>query len=822
MTPQALGLAAAEGSARVATMFQQALIAQQQGRAQHAEELCASLLEADPGHCGAWHLRGLLALQGGRADEGIEWLERSVVLDPHQPAAHSNLGNAWLTRGEPQRALASFERALRLKPDYAVALFNRGNALRELGRREEALSSYDEALRLNGSHVAAHNNRGLVLLELGRAGEALSAFEQVVQLDPAFAEGQRNRAAALLKLERPAEALAAYDGLRAVRPQDAEVWCGHGCALLALGRLQDARASFTRSLDLDPTQLDSLINRGHALQLLHRPAAALGDYERALAHSPDALRALNNSGNALLELGNAQAALARYDRALAVAPRDPDTLYNRGAALHALKRYDESAQCYTELLRLAPGHDYALGGLFHLRMDYCSWGDYVSLESQLREALRRDREGVNPRSVLLCDSPQLQLRSAQVFARDKYIEQRSLGPCAVRARAAGERLRVAYVSADFGEHPVSHLLVGVLERHDRKHFEPIGVSLRARNSGPFEQRVRAAFDRFIETGERSDEEVARLLRALEVDVAVDLMGYTQGLRLGIFAHRAAPVQATYLGYAGTTGAPYMDYLIADEVVIPAGEERYFSESVVRLPHCYLPNDDRRPIAPLPTREAAGLPSSGVVLCAFTNAYKINPPVFAVWMRLLREIAGSVLWLRGMGEAARGNLQREAQRCGVASSRLVFAPQVAGMAEHLGRQSLADLYLDTQPYNAHSTACDALWAGVPVLTCAGRSFASRVAASVLRAVGLPELITHTLQEYEAQALELLRAPAKLGELREKLSRQRLTAPLFDTERYTRHLERAYLAMHERAALGAPPAAFNIADADPWPQTAAAQG
>jgi len=807
MKPHTLGLAAAEASVRVATVFQQALLAQQQGRVRHAEALCASVLDADPRHYGAWHMRGLLALEGGRPDEGIEWLERSLALNPDQPAAHSNLGNAWLARGEPQKALSSFEQALRLKADYAGALFNRGNALRILGRLEESLQSYDETLRLNEAHVPALNNRGLALLELGRPADALSAFERAVQLDPAFSGAAHNLAAALLKLERPAEALAAYDRLRAAAPQDAQTWCGRGCALLALRRLREAHESFTRSLELDAEHLDSLVNRGHTLQLLNQPAAALADYERALACAPDTPRALSNSGNALLELGKPQAALARYERALQVAPADPDTLYNRAAALHALKRYEESAQCYAELLRIVPDHDYALGGLFHLCMDYCNWLDYESLAGQLREASCQDRRGVNPRSLLLSDAPELQLRCAEVFAREKYAAQESLGRCGVRARA-GERLRVAYVSADFGEHPVSHLLVGTLERHDRERFEVIGVSLRARSGGGFEQRVRAAFDHFIEVGDRSDEEAARLLRAMEIDVAVDLMGYTQGLRLGIFAHRAAAVQATYLGYAGTLGAPYIDYLIADEVVIPAGEERHFSESVVRLPHCFLPNDDRREIAPPPTRAAAGLPASGTVLCAFTNAYKITPTVFAVWMRLLRQTPGSVLWLRGMGEAARGNLEREAGRCGVERERLVFAPRVAGMAEHLGRQALADLYLDTQPYNAHSTTCDALWAGVPVLTCAGRSFAARVAASALSAVGLPELITHTLEEYEAKALELLREPQRLRGLREKLVRQRPSAPLFDTAAYTRHLERAYLAMHERAVRRDAPVGFNL--------------
>jgi len=811
MKPHTLGLAAAEASVRVATVFQQALLAQQQGRVRHAEALCASVLDADPRHYGAWHMRGLLALEGGRPDEGIEWLERSLALNPDQPAAHSNLGNAWLARGEPQKALSSFEQALRLKADYAGALFNRGNALRILGRLEESLQSYDETLRLNEAHVPALNNRGLALLELGRPADALSAFERAVQLDPAFSGAAHNLAAALLKLERPAEALAAYDRLRAAAPQDAQTWCGRGCALLALRRLREAHESFTRSLELDAEHLDSLVNRGHTLQLLNQPAAALADYERALACAPDTPRALSNSGNALLELGKPQAALARYERALQVAPADPDTLYNRAAALHALKRYEESAQCYAELLRIVPDHDYALGGLFHLCMDYCNWLDYESLAGQLREASCQDRRGVNPRSLLLSDAPELQLRCAEVFAREKYAAQESLGRCGVRARRH-DRLRVAYISADFREHAVAFLLAGALEQHDRERFETIGIALRPEEHSLMGRRLQAAFTRFVSVSGRSDRQVARLLRDLEVDIAVDLMGYTRWSRPGIFAHRGAPVQVSWLGYPGSMGAPYIDYLIADEVVIPAGEERHFSESVVRLPHCFLPNDDRREIAPPPTRAAAGLPASGTVLCAFTNAYKITPTVFAVWMRLLRQTPGSVLWLRGMGEAARGNLEREAGRCGVERERLVFAPRVAGMAEHLGRQALADLYLDTQPYNAHSTTCDALWAGVPVLTCAGRSFAARVAASALSAVGLPELITHTLEEYEAKALELLREPQRLRGLREKLVRQRPSAPLFDTAAYTRHLERAYLAMHERAVRGEPPAAFSLPGGD----------
>jgi protein O-GlcNAc transferase len=397
------------------------------------------------------------------------------------------------------------------------------------------------------------------------------------------------------------------------------------------------------------------------------------------------------------------------------------------------------------------------------------------------------------------DSAAEQLQCARTFAA--YASPPATAPLWKGERYDHDRIRVAYVSTDFREHVVLHLLAPLLEHHDARRFHTVGVSLGGNDESAVAVRARGALGEFVDVTGASDLEAAKRLRELEADIVVDLTGYTQGSRSGVFAHRAAPVQVSYLGYAGTSGAPYMDYLLADEVVIPSGDERYYSERIVRLPHCYLPNDDRREIGPAPTRAQAGLPESGLVLCAFTNAYKINPPVFDVWMKLLREVPRSVLWLRGMGSEARENLLREAQARGVEVERLIFAPHVKGMAEHLGRHRLADLYLDTLPYNAHSTACDALWSGVPVLTCAGRSFASRVAASALTAVGLPELITHSLGEYESRALELAQQPQRLLELRGRLEQQRLSSPLFDTARFCRHLENCFRTMHQQKLSGA---------------------
>ncbi len=372
------------------------------------------------------------------------------------------------------------------------------------------------------------------------------------------------------------------------------------------------------------------------------------------------------------------------------------------------------------------------------------------------------------------------------------------------------RIRIAYVSSDLSDHPVGRLLCSLIEHHDHARFEVIAVALGTDSQASVVgSRLRAAFDVYHEAARLDDASVAALLRQSAVDIAIDLNGYTSGGRPAIFAQRAAPVQVNYLGYAGTLGAPYIDYLIADEIVIPPGAEEWYAERVVRLPHCYLPSDGRRALADSPTRPQAGLPQQGLVWCAFTNHYKINPPVFDVWMRLLAAVPGSVLWLRAGHPVGTQNLRQEASARGIEPDRLIFAPPLTDMAEHLARQRLADLYLDTLPYNAHSTTCDALWAGLPVLTCAGRSFASRVAASALTAVGLPELITSSLAEYEQRALELAREPGRLQALRAHLERQRSTSPLFDCAGYARHLECAYARMHQRRLRGEPPASFAVA-------------
>jgi protein O-GlcNAc transferase len=686
-------------------------------------------------------------------------------------------GNGLLQLNMPLEALECFERALAFVPADASLLNDRGNALQSLQRFPEALASYDGALRSKREFAAAFTNRGNALRALRRFDEALADLDAAVRIKPDFPEALNNR----------------------------------GNVLRDLGRLPEALDNFTAALALRPDFALAECNRGHTLLDLRRPEESLVCFERVLQSVPDAGEALFGRASALLQLRQRlDQALVDFERAADRGIERTEGLVGKASVLAELQRHREAAACLSEALAITPDREYARGSLLYSKLQACDWTGLAAEVSELQSLLQRQQRVTHPLSLLpLIDAPDLQLTSAQTLVEDKYPQNNSLGPWLPRAATKVERrLRVAYVSADFREHPVSRLLVGVLEAHDRERFEILGISLAVGNGGAFEQRVRRAFDRVIDVTARNDREVAQLLREQEIDLAVDLMGFTQGLRPGIFAHRVAPVQVSYLGYAGTSGAPYIDYLLADEVVIPRGRESAYSEQIVRMPHCYLPYDNRLEIAAVPTRLEAGLPERGMVFCAFTAPYKINPEVFGIWMRLLRAVPESVLWLREMAAETRENLEQEAQARGVDPKRLIFAAHVASMEEHLGRHALADLYLDTLPYNAHSTACDALWAGLPVLTWAGNSFASRVAASALMAVGLPELIAHDLADYERLALELAQQPHQLRELREKLARQRLQAPLFDTQRFCRHLEEAYRGMHQRAVSGKAPAGFDV--------------
>jgi predicted O-linked N-acetylglucosamine transferase (SPINDLY family) len=577
--------------------------------------------------------------------------------------------------------------------------------------------------------------------------------------------------------------------------------------LLELKRPGEALASYERALGIKPGYAEALYNRGNALLELKRPGEALASYERALAIKPDYAEALYNRGNVLLQLNRPQEALASYDRALATKPDFAEALNNRGDALLDLGRHEELIENYKTLLSVKPDYDYARGGLLRAQMQCCEWAEYDESTAQTSEDIRSGKRADTPFNFLaVSESAADQLKCSQTFVADKY-------PAAAQPVWRGERyrhdkIRVAYLSADLRDHAVAHLIAGLFEAHDRTRFDIAAISFGPDPNDEMRARLRAAFNRFIDVREKSDQDIALLLRELEIDIAVDLQGFTKHCRPGIVAHRAAPVQVNYLGYPGTMGAPYIDYILGDQHVIPPEHQSYYTEKVVYLPECYQPNDSKRRIAArTPTRAELGLPEEGFVFCCFNNNHKINPPVFDVWARLLNKVQGSVLWLLEDNKIVARNLRQEAERRGIAPRRVIFAPRVK-MEEHLARQRLADLFLDTLPYNAHVTASDALWVGLPVVTRLGGAFAGRVAASLLNAVGLPELIAGSREDYEALALKLAFNRELLADIKARLAQNRATYPLFNTDRFRRHIEAAYVTMWERGQRGEPPAGFAV--------------
>lgn len=749
-----------------------AFIYLQQGRLDDAEKVYQTILQRQPDNADALHFFGVLQAQRHNLVEAAGLIDRALALDPGNAIAHAN----------------------------------RGNVFRMQGRNEDALASYGRALALDPGNMEARINRGDVLLDLGRHEAALADYDSVLVLSPDQREVQIKRCRALAVLRRHEEALAGYDRVLAIRPDDPETLFNRGQMLGALNRHDDAVASYDRALAVKPDSARILNDRGVALGHLQRRMEALDSFDRAVACNPGFAEAHNNRGALLTEMGRHEEALAGYDRALALMPDAAGFLNNRAGLLRVMGLHEGAARDYSRLLELEPGFDQALGHKLHTDLQICSWKDYHADRQRLLGAVRAGKNFLPFTVLVLSDSGAEQLQAARTYAAQKY-------PMAARPLWTGERyrhdrIRVAYLSADFYWHATAVLMVELFERHDKERFEVSAWSFGPDVRDGMRERLQKSFEQFHDVRGMSAYEVAAMMRAREIDIAVDLKGYSKGSRPAIFAQRAVPIQVNYLVYPGTMGADFIDYIIGDEDVIPEGDEVFFSEKVVRLPDSYQVNGARRVnSAKIYGRADAGLPESGFVFCCFNNNYKITPDIFSIWMRLLNRVEGSVLWLLEGNAAASRNLRLEAEARGVRAERLVFAPRMPP-SDHMARQGLADLFLDTLPCNAHTTASDALWAGLPVLTCRGRAFPGRVAASVLRAIGLPELITENLDEYEALAFRLATTPELLADIRARLVRNRATHPLFDADRSRRHIESAYVMMHERYQRGEAPQGFSV--------------
>ncbi len=720
-------------------------------------------------------MRDAIALhQQGRIAEAERGYTDILVQFPNHPGALQYLGVIASQKGDYARALELIDRSLASNPRTAAAHYNRANILRDMNRPEDAVRGYDDALTLDPNHVSA-----LI-----------------------------NRAAVLRRLERHADALMSYDRAIAVAPNEVNAHHGRGIALGEAGRHVEAVAALDRALALAPGKAEFLISRGHALRSAGRYADAAQDFLQAITAGERNANAYAGLAGALMELRHFAHAVESYDRAMALDPKWIELNYGRSSALIELQRYNEAVAGFSKLLTVRPDYPYAAGMLLHARNISCDWSD-PGAAGDLIARIRDGKKAASPFAVLeISDSPQVMQQCATIVMRDKFEPGHP-------ALWNGEiyphkRIHLAYVSADLRAHPVGHLIAPVIEMHDPSQFEITGIAYTGDDGSETRQRLMRGSERFVEAADKSDFEIARMMRELEIDIAVDLSGLTANCRPGILCFRPCPVQVNYLGYAGTMGSHRYDYIIADETVIPGHDAGFYDEKIAVLPRPFLPFDAAPPSASgrIKTRANAGLPEGAFVFASFNNSIKFNVPVFDIWMRLLRRIESSVLWLPAANPTARRNLASEATKRGVAAERLIFAPRLPDFSDHLARLALVDLFLDTLPYNAHSTAADALKSGLPVLTCRGHSFAGRVAASLLESAGLTELITTSLDEYESRALALAENPVDLADIRAKLNAWRAARGAGSLGGIVRNLETAYRQMWMRAQQALPPESFAI--------------
>lgn len=705
-------------------------------------------------------------------------------------------------QGRFHDAVARCQQVLKISSEVPEAWFNLGLAHSGLGDRRAALRAFEEVRRRTPDSAPAQCDIGLQLLALDALAEAAKCLERAQAIAPNEALVQINLGLLRQKQGRLDDALQAFKNTVELRPDIALAHANLGGVFNLKKEFALAEQHCRKAVELDATLAAGWSNLGDALngQLKHEAAEAA--CREAVRQAPGMVEAWITLSKALIGREQFFEAGAACARATELDPSAVEAWMNMGISLRKLKNFEKAAQAFSNALTLKPDLDFVLAEVIDAQRSDCAWDSLVEKFSLLRTKVEKGNYGTHHFAFLSFTDDLALIRKAMDFNATRFPANTALGPVAPRPVPA--RIRVGYFSADFRPHPVAYLISELFELHDRDRFEIIGFSFGPRSNDPYRCRIQAAFDRFFDVRDQSHLEIAQLARALEIDIAIDLMGFTEHCRSEIFALRAAPIQASYLGYPGTSCLPYIDYLIADPTLIPEESRQYYSERIAYLPDSYQPNDRKRRIAERTfTRSEQGLPDSAFIFCCVNNTYKLSPDTFAVWMSILRQTGNSVLWLTRPSATAVENLKKEAVRHGVAPERIVFASQMPELADHLARLRLADLFLDTLPFNAHTTASDALWAGVPVLTCMGEALQSRVAASLLNAIGLPELVTTNMQDYERLALELAGNPEKLAALRNRLAQNRDTTPLFDTPKLTRHLESAYEQMMSRYQAGLPP-------------------
>ena len=737
----------------------------------------------------------------GQLDKAVKSYQKALEINPDYPALHNNLGNAFYKLKQLDEAVKSFENALTHNPDYFDSLNNLGIVFNELGQLDNAIKSYERAIVVKPDYADAYNNLGNVFKDFNQLDDAVKSYEKAIKINPSLPEAYNNLGNVLKDLDQLDDAVKCFEKALEINPNFAEAHNNFGNVFTSLAQPNDAVKSFERAIVIDPDFSEAHNNLGNVLKDLGKLNDAVRSYEKAIELNPSFAEAHNNFGSAYKDLNKLDEALKCFKKAVEINPNFAEAFHNLGNIFKDLNRLDDALKSYEQAKAIRNDLDYVLGNILSTKINSCNWDNLPNLLEELMLKINNNEKVVDPFTLFsLIDDPLIQRKATELRVKSSHPKSNALPK--IDLYPIHKKIRIGYFSADFREHPLSYLTAELYEIHDRNHFEIHAFSFGPDTNDEMNLRIKAGVDHFHDVRTMKDIDIALLARSLEIDIAVDLGGYTAEARTEVFAMSAAPIQTSYIGFLGTMGADYYDYLIADLILIPKKNQKYFIEKIVYLPSFQVNDSKDLPPEVTLTRKEVGILENDFVFCCFNNTYKITPIVFDSWARILKSVIGSVLIIYANNELSKANLSKEIALRGIDPDRLIFGG-ILDRPEYLARYKVADLFLDTYPYNAGTTASDALRMGVPILTLKGKSFNSREGASILSSINLPELITTSPKEYETLAIELAKNPDKLRTIKEKLDSNLSTAPLYDTKKFTKNLESAYTEMYENHHKGLEP-------------------
>lgn len=755
----------------------------------------------------ALYYLGSTQLKKRLLNEAINSLMKSITKAGEYFEAIHDLATAFALKREFNSALDYYKKCLKFKINSCELLYNIARTYDEIKNYEEAIDYYNKALALKSDRPEIWFNKGVSLSCLNHHEDSIRHFNQALTLKPDYPECLCAKGIALANLEHYEESIKYLDKALIFKPDYAEAWSSKAYALGKQKHFTESITGYDKALNIKSDYAEAWSNKGALLTTLNSYQEAINHYDKAIHLNPNYAEAWFNKGLTLSKLNRPEEAIIHYDKAIYFKPDYAEAWHAKGTLLVDFKFYEEAIQHYEKALILNPKIAWCYGDLIKAKMSICRWENFDESLEEIHKKIQSNEKAITPFSLLsLVDNPSLHRKSAEIFTNSNFPKVNLLGNISKISKE--KKIRLGYFSANYYDHAVGYLIAELFELHDKDQFELIGFSFGQEKNDSMRQRLEKPFNEFININDKSDIEVAQLSRDLKINIAIDLTGYTKDTRMRVFAYRTAPIQVSYLGYPGPLGAEYIDYIIGDNTVINSESQKSFSEKIVYLPNSYQVNDRNRIISQKQfSKKELGLPENQFIFCCFNNNHKILPDIFKSWMRILNEVNDSVLWLLEDNPLAANNLKKTAEEYGIDRNRIIFAQRMS-MSDHLGRQRVADLFLDTYPYNAHTTASDALWAGLPILTLQGSSFASSVAASLLKSAGLSELITRTQQEYENLAIQLALNPKKLSAIKDKLPKDKSVLPLFDTPTFTKHIENAYIQMYEKYHSGLPPEDISV--------------